>query len=158
MCGIAGIVAKNNQKPYKNIIWSMSRSMKHRGPDGEGFIFINNSNVEVAYTEDTPKCNIQSASFKFNPTISIDECRPHPIVSLAHRRLSIIDLSESGHQPMCDIDAKIWITFNGEIYNYLELKDELKKNFWCNTLSIRDSGTNLYRLFNSFAWRKQSNH
>lgn len=127
MCGIAGIVAKNNQKPYKNMIWSMSRSMKHRGPDGEGFIFINNSNVEVAYTEDTPKCNIQSASFKFNPTKSIDECHPHPIVSLAHRRLSIIDLSESGHQPMCDIDANIWITFNGEIYNYIEIRNELKQ-------------------------------
>ena len=39
-----------------------------------------------------------------------------------HRRLSIIDLSKNGHQPMTDIDQKIWITFNGEIYNYLPLK------------------------------------
>jgi asparagine synthase (glutamine-hydrolysing) len=44
-----------------------------------------------------------------------------------HRRLSIIDLSQNGHQPMADTDEKAWITFNGEIYNYRELKDELLK-------------------------------
>jgi len=42
-----------------------------------------------------------------------------------HRRLSIIDLSNNGHQPMADMQKRAWITFNGEIYNYLELKDEL---------------------------------
>jgi asparagine synthase (glutamine-hydrolysing) len=42
-----------------------------------------------------------------------------------HRRLSIIDLSPNGHQPMADIQKKVWITFNGEIYNYLELKGQL---------------------------------
>jgi len=45
-----------------------------------------------------------------------------------HRRLSIIDLSSNGHQPMADTRQKVWITFNGEIYNYLELKEELLKN------------------------------
>jgi asparagine synthase (glutamine-hydrolysing) len=43
-----------------------------------------------------------------------------------HRRLSIIDLSPNGHQPMADVQQKAWITFNGEIYNYLDLKDQLK--------------------------------
>src|ERR1700752_4004448 len=42
-----------------------------------------------------------------------------------HRRLSIIDLSQNGHQPMADIRERVWITFNGEIYNYLELKKQL---------------------------------
>jgi asparagine synthase (glutamine-hydrolysing) len=42
-----------------------------------------------------------------------------------HRRLSVIDLSKNGHQPMADIHQKAWITFNGEIYNYRELKQEL---------------------------------
>jgi len=41
------------------------------------------------------------------------------------RRLSILDLSQSGHQPMSNLNKDIWITFNGEIYNYLELKREL---------------------------------
>lgn len=45
---------------------------------------------------------------------------------LAHRRLSILDLSAAGHQPMCDSAGNNWITFNGEIYNYCQLRDELK--------------------------------
>lgn len=44
---------------------------------------------------------------------------------LAHRRLSIIDLSPAGHQPMCNERADLWIIFNGEIYNYKELGEEL---------------------------------
>jgi len=50
-------------------------------------------------------------------------------VSLAfgNRRLSIIDLSVNGHQPMADVGQKVWITFNGEIYNYRELKEQLLK-------------------------------
>src|SRR5437899_2985604 len=47
-------------------------------------------------------------------------------VSLGHRRLAIIDLSSRGHQPMSDSSGKLWITFNGEIYNYRELRRELE--------------------------------
>jgi len=46
-------------------------------------------------------------------------------VGLAHRRLAIIDLSSGGHQPMSDESATQWITFNGEIYNYQDLRKEL---------------------------------
>lgn len=46
-------------------------------------------------------------------------------VVFGHRRLSIIDLSSNGHQPMADMQQKAWITFNGEIYNYQELKKDL---------------------------------
>ncbi len=46
-------------------------------------------------------------------------------LALGHRRLSIIDLSKNGHQPMADVNQRAWIVFNGEIYNYLELKTEL---------------------------------
>ena len=51
---------------------------------------------------------------------STDRC-----VGLAHRRLSIIDLSSSGHQPMSDISGSLRLVFNGEIYNYLDLRAEL---------------------------------
>jgi len=47
-------------------------------------------------------------------------------VGLGHRRLSILDLSPSGHQPMSTPDGRLTIVFNGEIYNYLELRDELR--------------------------------
>ena len=46
-------------------------------------------------------------------------------VGLGHRRLSIIDLTESGHQPMSNEDGTLWIVFNGEIYNFIELRDGL---------------------------------
>jgi asparagine synthase (glutamine-hydrolysing) len=46
-------------------------------------------------------------------------------LAFGHRRLSIIDLSINGHQPMADPGQKTWITFNGEIYNYLEIRNEL---------------------------------
>jgi asparagine synthase (glutamine-hydrolysing) len=46
-------------------------------------------------------------------------------VTLVHRRLSIIDLSPAGHQPMCNEDGTVWITFNGEIYNFQELRTKL---------------------------------
>ena len=48
-------------------------------------------------------------------------------VGLAHRRLSIIDLSSAGHQPMSDKKGKIWITHNGEIYNFQEIRRESEK-------------------------------
>lgn len=48
-------------------------------------------------------------------------------ISLGHRRLSIIDLSEKGMQPMCNENKDIWIVFNGEIYNYMELRAELEQ-------------------------------
>jgi len=52
------------------------------------------------------------------------DCR----IGLAHRRLSIVDLSNSAAQPMSDADKKIWVTFNGEIYNHLLLRRDLEKS------------------------------
>ena len=47
-------------------------------------------------------------------------------VGFGHQRLSIIDLSPAGRQPMSNEDGSIWITYNGEIYNYKELRQETK--------------------------------
>jgi asparagine synthase (glutamine-hydrolysing) len=48
-------------------------------------------------------------------------------ISLGHNRLSIIDLSLNGHQPMTNENGTIWITYNGEIYNYRDLRDDLEQ-------------------------------
>src|SRR6516162_8375593 len=47
-------------------------------------------------------------------------------VIFGHRRLSIVDLSPAGHQPMSNEDGSVWITFNGEIYNHAELRERLR--------------------------------
>ena len=57
----------------------------------------------------------------------------HNNISLGHVRLSIIDLSQAGHQPMFSNDEKYCLIFNGEIYNYLELRNELKDSYSFHT-------------------------
>ena len=54
-------------------------------------------------------------------------CDPEAEVGLGHRRLSIIDLSSAGRQPMCNADESLWITYNGELYNYPEHRERLVK-------------------------------
>lgn len=46
---------------------------------------------------------------------------------MGHRRLSILDVSYAGHQPMSDLSRNIWIAYNGEIYNFKEIRVELEK-------------------------------
>src|SRR5215813_3601268 len=59
-----------------------------------------------------------------------------PDVALGFRRLSILDLSLAGHQPMRSADGRYWIVFNGEIYNYLELGAELREQ----GITLRSTG------------------
>ena len=90
MCGIAGIYNLDGKLSEKKLLQKMAGTMKHRGPDDEGYHLDRN-------------------------------------IGLAHRRLSIIDLSSAGHQPMANEEKNVWIVHNGEIYNYLELKKDLVK-------------------------------
>jgi asparagine synthase (glutamine-hydrolysing) len=104
MCGIAGIIKSASQKSSEttsillNNTRKMTNALAHRGPDGEGH-WVNNAGT----------------------------------VALGHRRLSIIDLSDAGAQPMQRSlfsslegeEKRYTITYNGEIYNYIELRDEL---------------------------------
>jgi len=96
MCGILGFVGAPGA--VSEAAWEAAQRVQaHRGPDDRG-------------------------TLTRNPALSP---RGHE-VRLAHQRLSIIDLSPAGHQPMGDSDRLGWIVFNGEIYNYLELAAELR--------------------------------
>ena len=95
MCGIAGIISKTNSVSLKDAVFAMSQSIKHRGPDGEGFAFFSNSNSIAAYSNETPQVNKESKSFLFNPTTALQNIDTNYTIAFAHRRLSIIDLSES---------------------------------------------------------------
>lgn len=56
-------------------------------------------------------------------------------IALGHRRLSFLDLSDAGKQPMSNTDQTLWITFNGEIYNFIELREELNSVYHFKTAS-----------------------
>ena len=123
MCGIAGLVLKNkNSFNLKDTIFKASQSIKHRGPDGEGFLLVGDSAVPCS-SKDTEQLK---PGLNYIPQKNISEANGDFHLAFAHRRLSILDLTETGHQPMALQDGKMWITYNGEIYNYLELKKELE--------------------------------
>lgn len=126
MCGITGIISKTKSESLKDSVFAMSQAIKHRGPDGEGFAFFTGTKSVPVYSNETPLVNKESRSFLFNPSTSLQNADNDCNIAFGHRRLSIIDLSESGHQPMCDTSGDFWITFNGEIFNYIELREELK--------------------------------
>jgi len=91
----------------KDLLKRMTRTLYHRGPDGEGYYFDEHA-------------------------------------GLGHRRLSIIDL-DAGKQPLCNEDESVWVTFNGEIYNYLDLrKDLITKGHQFKTQSDTEVIVHLY--------------
>jgi asparagine synthase (glutamine-hydrolysing) len=103
----------------------MSDAIAHRGPDGEGFAAIDICLGQVTELGGprTPVSLPPLAGFGSNANLY-----------LAHRRLSIIDLSPAGRQPMANKQKDLWITFNGEIYNYKSLRNELREfEFKSNT-------------------------
>ena len=108
MCGIAGMMTPGRLfDGAQPLLKRMTRTMYHRGPDGEGYFLDQHT-------------------------------------GLGHRRLSIIDL-DAGKQPMCNEDESIWVTFNGEIYNYLNLrKDLLAKGHHFRTESDTEVIVHLY--------------
>jgi asparagine synthase (glutamine-hydrolysing) len=125
MCGISGVVYKTPQKSVNDLVL-MNNTIKHRGPDDEGFVVLSNEQLIVAGGEDTNQSSWGQNTL-YQPLLRIEDLdTPSITVGLGHRRLSILDLSPTGHQPMCSNTKRYWITFNGEIFNYIELREELK--------------------------------
>ncbi len=121
MCGILGIVSGNAGASLVARAGGASRTIRHRGPDDEGFLWIDaESGAAVPF-----------AGPDTDPGLPLPALDPAAVKGagalLGHRRLSILDLSPAGHQPMSAGGGKLWITFNGEIYNYRELRAELEK-------------------------------
>lgn len=112
MCGIAGIVQLDDAPVDLQLLEAMTNSLVHRGPDGEGYALLGRQNERpVAIRGRLPEGTGNGASAYR--------------VGLGHRRLAIVDLTPSGHQPMGSEDGRLWITYNGEVYNSLELRQEL---------------------------------
>jgi asparagine synthase (glutamine-hydrolysing) len=117
MCGIAALFSLSSE--LLKYIFPMTDIISYRGPDDDGFAFFEKDTLEPAlFTGSSTPDNISQKKFYG----SVPE---NSLIGLGHRRLSILDLSAAGHQPMCSADGRYWIVFNGEIYNYKELREEL---------------------------------
>src|SRR5215510_3570259 len=112
MCGIVGAVSLDGIPIDLPALQKMNDLQAHRGPDGEGFMlgWIKDGAFKHSFARHTGRWNSDA----------------HARVGLGHRRLAILDLSDRGLQPMSSSDGATWIVFNGEIYNFRELRSELE--------------------------------
>ena len=124
MCGISGFFTVNPQRA--ELLRSMTSLVRHRGPDDEGYVVFSGLDrpATVLGGSDT-LADCSASPLPYAPKIRM-EGDEHILLGLGHRRLSIVDLAVTGHQPMCSSDGRYWIVYNGEVYNHIELRDELK--------------------------------
>ncbi len=118
MCGICGIVDFQGKPVDLELLKRMTDVLAHRGPDSWGMVALSghlggNGGSPITF-DDT--CDLSR----------LGEEHGYYNVGFGHRRLSIIDLSEAARQPMSNEDGSVWVVFNGEIYNYQSLSDDLK--------------------------------
>jgi asparagine synthase (glutamine-hydrolysing) len=105
VCGIVGVFAPEPIERAFDLIRALLDPVRHRGPDGEGIIVHGLDGLIHAG----------------------DDARGRPAhAGIGHRRLAIFDPSPAGHQPMSDSSGSVWISFNGAIYNFLELRREIE--------------------------------
>ncbi|KTD62014.1 asparagine synthase (glutamine-hydrolyzing) [Legionella spiritensis] len=132
MCGITGVISLSGEPVDVGKLRAMCDSIQHRGPDGAGYLVaqtgVNHSRAQQYYQAFTER--------KFAHELGLIPCiddsqsqrylhQHHWDVFFGHRRLAILDLSASGFQPICDLSKKVWLTYNGEIYNFKEIRNEL---------------------------------
>jgi asparagine synthase (glutamine-hydrolysing) len=103
MCGICGVVDFDDRAIDRHLLKRMADVIEHRGPDGEGFYFD-----DATTRRENGSGGTQSGA----------------AVGLGARRLAIIDVA-AGHQPISNEDGTVWVAYNGEVYNFGPLREEL---------------------------------
>ena len=109
MCGIVGVWSDGRPEQVRASVRGMMAASRHRGPDGEGCIDVSHPLPKGARKDGAPDPDAAS------------DC-----LVLGHTRLSILDLSDGARQPMHDAESGSWLVFNGEIYNFRQLRGELE--------------------------------
>ncbi|MGH2690335.1 MAG: asparagine synthase (glutamine-hydrolyzing), partial [Actinomycetota bacterium] len=126
MCGIAGVFAPQGTPVTAEELSALGALLPWRGPDDEGyFLEARDGRRHLFAGPDTPP-ETYDGGLPYSPSRARPPEGAAGIVGFAFRRLAILDLSPAGHQPMCDPSERYWLVFNGEVYNFLELRRELE--------------------------------
>lgn len=115
MCGIAALLHLDGKPVSERLLLKLTEALSHRGPDGQG-LFIDDGRF-LTWIDGANERRAIKHPWPAAPG--------YATVGLGHRRLAILDLSAAGRQPMSDPSRRYWITYNGEVYNYLELRSQL---------------------------------
>lgn len=116
MCGIFGVVGVE-LIDARHFVRALN-TLERRGPDDIGVALFGTDGNRLASVESEPSRRAEMVA---------GDLRGRWTAALGHRRLSIIDLSPTGHQPMTTGNEQCWMVYNGELYNYLELRAELQQ-------------------------------
>lgn len=134
MCGIVGALSLNNSSINVDYAKPMADKIAHRGPDDAGYLYFHTGvrhKKNISFYQnitDSKFKNLESTLPSIESTAMQRELHYHDYdLYMGHRRLSILDTTYAGHQPMSDLSKNIWISYNGEIYNFKELRLKLKK-------------------------------
>ncbi len=110
MCGFTGYFLKNSLESNSQTILNMLELQRHRGPDDSGVLGIHTA----------------LKTLEELPVKSPNEFVTKPNLIFGFNRLSILDLSPAGHQPMINTEAEVALMMNGEVYNAFDFKPELE--------------------------------
>ena len=116
MCGIAGLILDEANPHGAAWLTSMTQRLIHRGPDDGGAVVFGHGGSPIVQRSLGGCEEKEKVSWGHVPAT----------VGLGSRRLAVIDTSPAGHQPMACPDQRIWLVYNGEIYNHAELRSELR--------------------------------
>lgn len=119
MCGIVGIWNLDGAQVDPERLELAASAIRHRGPDDEGFLLVNTRSARWA------SCGGEDTDTRLTLPDLNQFKSDHFDLAFGFRRLAILDLSPAGHQPMSSSDGRLWIIFNGEVYNYRELRSQL---------------------------------
>jgi len=154
MCGIAGIFSYSGQAVNPQQLIKMNTAIAHRGPDDEGYAIVRNNGQGIQQFSGANTVRKVASTLK-----PISQAYPTGKIGFAHRRLSIIDPSPSGHQPMMDPHTGSVMIYSGEIYNFRDIRKSLENRgvpfkTFCDTEVLLQSyliyGVDAFRLFKGF--------
>lgn len=117
MCGIVGIININGPQANGKSLAAMAVSIYRRGPDDEGYMLFHKE-TSVYHGDASIRKDGKHIRASYDEKYEL---------GFGFRQLKIIDLSYKSHQPMSDASGKYWLIFNGEIYNYKEIKTDLMR-------------------------------